>query len=76
MRKEKDEWVVNNVLIDEISSRSLDVITQVSSFPGNIYVHIFLRGEDGFLGNPDSLQLTEKFKRTKRISPKNRKAGN
>jgi hypothetical protein len=61
MKKVEDEWIVNNVLIDDISSRPLDVITQVSSFPGNIYVHIFMRSENGFIGAPDSLHYTDEL---------------
>ena len=54
MEKVKDEWVVNDVLINDITSLPLNVITQVSSFPGNIYVRIFLQSEGGFLGSPGS----------------------
>ena len=61
MKKVEDEWIVNNVLIDEISSQPLDVITQVSSFPENIYVHIFMRGKNGFIGTPDSLHYTNEL---------------
>jgi len=55
MEKVKDEWVVNNVLITDIAVRPLNVFTQVNSFPGNIYVRIFLQTENGFLGSPDSV---------------------
>ena len=50
MEKEKDEWQVNDVLISAIDPQPLDVITQVSEFPGHIYVRIFLYNENGFLG--------------------------
>ncbi len=58
MKKVKDEWLVNNVLVDEIAPFPLDVITQVSTFPGHIYVRIFLQNENGFLG-ADSTQQTD-----------------
>lgn len=58
MKKVKDEWLVNNVVINEISMFPMDVITQVSSFPGHIYVRVFLQTENGFLG-ADSTQQTD-----------------
>ena len=56
MKKVKDEWLVNNVVIDEVSAFPMDVITQVSSFPGHIYVRVFLQDENGFLGADSTLQ--------------------
>lgn len=58
MKKVKDEWLVNNVLINEIAPFPLDVITQLSTFPGHIYVRVFLQTENGFLG-ADSTQQTD-----------------
>lgn len=58
MKKVKDEWQVNNVVIDEIFTFPMDIITQISSFPGHIYVRIFLQTENGFLG-ADSTQHTD-----------------
>jgi len=52
MENIKDEWIIKDVVIDEISPDTLSVYSQVSSFPGNIYVRIFLQNEDGFLGSP------------------------
>ena len=51
MENIKDEWIIQNIVIDEISPDPFNVYTQVSSFPGNIYVRIFLQNEDGFLGS-------------------------
>jgi hypothetical protein len=56
MEKEKDEWQVNNVLISDIASQPLDVITQVSDFPGHIYVRIFLYNQAGFVGADSTAQ--------------------
>ena len=58
MEKVKDEWLVNNVLISDIDPQPLDVITQVSEFPGYIYVRIFLYNQEGFLGANSSEQTT------------------
>jgi len=58
MKKIKDEWWVNSVVISEISSMPLNVITQISSFPGHIYVRIFLQSEGGFIGSPGSSETT------------------
>ncbi len=54
MQKVKDEWIVNNILISDITLLPLNVFTQVSSFPGNIYIRIFLQSEGGFLGSSGS----------------------
>lgn len=56
MDKQKDEWLVNNVLISNIAPQPLDVITQVSDFPGHIYVRVFLYNQAGFLGADSSAQ--------------------
>lgn len=58
MKKVKDEWLVNNVLIGEIAPFPMNVITQVSSFPGHIYVRVFLQTENGFMG-ADSTRQTD-----------------
>ena len=49
MKKIKDEWWVNNIIIDDITSMPLNVITQVSSYPGHIYIRIFFQSEGGFI---------------------------
>ena len=60
LEKVEDEWHVDGVVINEITSRPLDVIAQVSSFPGHIYVRIFFQNNGVFLGaENDSLQATE-----------------
>ena len=58
VKKIKDEWWVNNIIISEISSMPLNVITQVSSYPGHIYVRIFLQSEGGFIGSQGSSEKT------------------
>jgi hypothetical protein len=58
MEKIKDEWWVNNVLVSDITSMPLTVITQVSTFPGHIYVRVFLQSEGGFLGSAGSSEQT------------------
>lgn len=56
----KDEWVVKNIVLNEISTDQYNVYTQVSSFPDNIYVRVFLQNPDGFLGSSESsAQATE-----------------
>ena len=56
MKKEKDEWVVRDIVIDDITSEPLDVYAQVSSFTDNIYVRLFFRDKDGFIGSSGSSQ--------------------
>jgi hypothetical protein len=51
MDKVKDEWIVNNVLISDITSSPLNVFTQVNTFTGNIFVRVFLQTDGGFLGS-------------------------
>jgi hypothetical protein len=51
MDKVKDEWIVNNVLISDITSMPLNVFTQVNAFTGNIFVRVFLQTDGGFLGS-------------------------
>ncbi len=58
MEKQKDEWIVNNVVINDITSTPLNVFTQISSFPENIYIRIFLQSEGGFLGSAGSSPQT------------------
>lgn len=58
MEKVKDEWIVNNIVISDITSLPLNIITQVSSFPGRIYVRTFLQTEGGFIGSSGSSQQT------------------
>lgn len=52
--KIKDEYHINNVVIGNISSQLLNIIIQVSEFPGNINLRFFLQSEKGFVG-ADSL---------------------
>ncbi len=54
MIKVKDEWIINDLIISDISASPINVITQVSSFPENIYIRIFLRNEGGFIGSQGS----------------------
>ena len=58
MKKIKDEWWVNNIIISEITSMPLNVITQVSSYPGHLYIRVFFQTEGGFLGSPGSSENT------------------
>jgi hypothetical protein len=51
MDKVKDEWIVNNVLISDITSMPLNVFTQINTFTGNIFVRVFLQTDGGFLGS-------------------------
>ena len=60
VEKVEDEWQVDGVVINDITSRPLDVITQVSSFPGHIYVRMFFQSNGEFLGaENDTVQITE-----------------
>ena len=60
LEKVKDEWHVDDVLINSITSKPLDLITQISSFPGHIYVRMFFQNNGKFLGaESDTLQATE-----------------
>jgi hypothetical protein len=67
VKKVKDEWLVDNVVLEDITSNPLDLITQVSSFPGHIYVRFFFRGADGFLGeegiSPQTTEAASQFVR-------------
>lgn len=54
LTKLKDEWIINDLIISDISASPMNVITQVSSFPDNIYIRIFLRDEGGFIGSQGS----------------------
>jgi hypothetical protein len=56
MSKAQDEFIVNDVLISDITAMPLNVITQVSSFTGNIYFRAFLQTEAGFLGSDGSTE--------------------
>ncbi len=58
MEKVKDEWIVRDLVISDITNLPLNVYTQVSTFPGNIYVRIFLQSEGGFLGSEGSSEAT------------------
>ena len=68
LKKIKDEWLVDDVVLDDITSKPLDVITQVSSFPGHIYIRFFFRGADGFLGeegiSPQTTEAASQFVRS------------
>lgn len=62
-KKIKDEWWTNNIVVKEITSMPLTVITQISSFPGHIYVRVFFQSENGFLGSSGSAEnITEAAK--------------
>ncbi len=58
MEKIKDEWWANTILISDITSSPLNVITQVSTFTGQIYIRIFLQNGNDFLGSPGSPEQT------------------
>ena len=59
MEKLKDEWIARDVVIGEISTMPLNIYTQISSFPGNIYIRIFLQNAGKFIGPPDSTSMAE-----------------
>jgi hypothetical protein len=60
VEKVEDEWQIDGVVINDITSRPLDVIAQVSSFPGHIYVRMFFQSNGEFLGaENDTVQITE-----------------
>lgn len=61
MEKVKDEWIVRDVIVSEISNYPLSIFTQISSFPGNIYIRIFMQGAGKFIGPPDSTSTTEEL---------------
>jgi hypothetical protein len=67
MEKVKDEWIVNNLLIADITTLPLNVYTQVNSFTGNIFFRVFLKTETGFLGaqgsSPQTTEAAVKFVR-------------
>jgi hypothetical protein len=52
--KIKDEWHIDAVVIDKISTKPLNVIAQISEYPNNLNLRFFFQTEDGFLGS-DSL---------------------
>ncbi|HNZ69840.1 MAG: hypothetical protein WBK43_01195 [Prolixibacteraceae bacterium] len=58
MEKVKDEWIVRDLVISDITTMPVNVYTQVSTFPGNIYVRVFLQSEGGFIGSRGSAQNT------------------
>jgi hypothetical protein len=58
MEKVKDEWIVNDLLITDITTMPLNVYTQVNSFTGNIFFRVFLKSESGFLGAQGSSPQT------------------
>jgi len=51
LKKEKDEWIMRDVLLKEISSQPLTVYTRVTNFTGKLYFTAFFSGENGFLGS-------------------------
>ena len=59
VKKVEDEWHVSGVAIDEIMSRPLDVITQVSSYTGHIYVRFFFQRDGEFIGDESFPVSTE-----------------
>ncbi len=67
MQKEKDEWIVRDIVISDITSNPLNIYTQVSTFPGNIYVRIFMQSEGGFIGSagssPSTTEAAKKYVR-------------
>ena len=50
LQKEKDEWVMREVVVEKISSEPMDVFAQVTTFPDRIYVRAFFRQAGGFIG--------------------------
>ena len=54
MLKIKDEWAVNNIVINEISPLPVNIFAQVNSFTGSIYFRAFFQAENGFLGTQGS----------------------
>ncbi len=57
-KKIKDEWWTNNIIVSDITAMPLNAAMQVSSFPGHIYVRIFLQSEGGFIGSQGSSEKT------------------
>lgn len=51
LKKEKDEWIMREVVLKEISSQPLTVYTRVTNFTGKLYFTAFFSGENGFLGS-------------------------
>jgi hypothetical protein len=54
VEKIKDEYHIKDVVIGNISSQLLNIIVQVSEYPGNINLRFFLQSGNGFVG-ADSL---------------------
>lgn len=55
-----DEWIMRDVDIKKISSGPITVFAQVSSFPERIFMKIFLKDSDGFIGvSPETGAKTE-----------------
>lgn len=48
--QEGDEWIMRDVDVKKISSNPITVYTQVSSFPERIFVKIFIKDREGFIG--------------------------
>jgi hypothetical protein len=51
---EKDEWIMREIEITEISNKPLNVYVQVSSFPERLFVKIFFQEENDFIGFSES----------------------
>ena len=54
VEKIKDEYHIKDVVIGNISSQLMNIIIQVSEYPGNINLMFFLQSGNGFIG-ADSL---------------------
>lgn len=55
--QDRDEWIMQDINVKKISSSPLSVITQVSSFPEKIFVRIFFRDEQGFIGSSETMSV-------------------
>ena len=51
----KDEWIMNDVELNKISNKPLNVYAQVSSFPERIYVKIFFQEDQTFIGSSEPM---------------------
>lgn len=57
--QEKDEWIMRDVTIKQVSSESLNVYTQVSSFPDRIFAKIFFQQGGTFIGSGETMTATK-----------------
>jgi hypothetical protein len=51
----KDEWIMNDVELNKISNKPLNVYAQVSSFPERIFVKIFFQEDQTFIGSSEKV---------------------